>query len=689
MRRQRRASVTCLLFLALLGLASCSEEDDAIVDPHGGDQGLFTITDSVATSLALDAGAVWADSVAGLTFSFPGGASGALTRGRLAEAPARPWPGGEGFYLRYDGSEPVAVHLPQVQQGVTVLLAYGSVFGARAGGLHAGWTARPVADSLSAPDGDTLVVYLAPPPAQTPADCEGGTGYWLYRFAPDDPIALDLEAGRSEARRLLAVWRDSLDAATRDRVTTRLRGDLAPQFFPDARYYTGFDHRCGAADPPAARIGLGDTYDAATVARQVGYYCTHLLMGDEAYRRVEAAAPFDPGFGRYQGQRRGTINDYAYFHEWLLRGAIDGAGDPAVPGDFFAPAIGRPEAVRQDIPALEGYGVLLLHALMRSDTTIVSLAGSPVTVPTVGFSYAELAAEVLAAGAADGDELRSAAAAALAARGIEDRLAPLAAATGWTYALATTVRDTSGARVSGARVYDQVASQGRTYTALGAPVISDEIGRLSAEHLFPGPSRLRVELPSDTFSVPLDCDWERATNAPISVSDLVPWRELDRLTKISFYLRLDFSRGPADTLEPLEIRASLILYAHQAQMSAHAIVREEPYAFSCSQPELKDCWTIDSLYAAYSLETGAIDAFRFRLYTDDEPPLLLRVAARPGLCASMSGCNRVYFARYQNATPGEIDAGLAVTVVDPSGRTLTATDLTAGTHALEVRAYRG
>lgn len=678
---------TLVLPLVACWVMGCSE-DERPEPRQNPDDGTFRMADTAGVDLDLPSGSIYADPVSGLTLVFPEGASGRLVRGEILEGPDRPWDGGRGVYLSYDGDEAVQVRLAHAQGACELVLGYGLPHGSYAEGLRTRWFALPLADTLRTSAGDSLLVWLGIPESPAGGSCQGGVGHWFFEFPSGSALAETLAAASRAARPLIAAWLDSLSPATRAACEARIAGDLAPRFYPDGVYYSGFARPCAGGRTPAARVGIGDAPSRARLARQLGHYFTHLLMGDERYAELEGNAPFDPGLGRHQSERHGLINDFAYLHEHLLTGGIAGAGDPAEPSLFFLPAIAAPDPAETDVPALEGYGVLLMHALMRREASMTNLLGEEIEVPIVGWDYAQLADGVIAAGATDVDELREAIASRLALTGDEDRLAVLAAATGWIYAAATTVIDTSGAPIMGATVRNVLDVAGHEYSGAGQQQ-SGWDGRVRIDGLFPGGSMLRVATELESFDARLNIDWERATPAVLKLAYLAPWRELDRLTKLRIVLQLAVAPG-GDPAGPTQtLRATLTLYDTDLDFSAEEIRRESAYHFPCDPQDLKDCWVVDSLRVAYSLETGQVSELRFRLANERYPPMALRLRSRPGLFASMAGCNQVFFARLSGADAERVGEAVSLEMTDSLGVSYTETDLLGANNAVEVYAYRG
>ncbi|MFH1144198.1 MAG: carboxypeptidase-like regulatory domain-containing protein [Candidatus Eisenbacteria bacterium] len=644
----------------------------------------FEVADTVSVSLELAPGAAYTDSAAGLAFYFPGGASGDLTYGALISAPVRRFEGGRGLYIHYGGGEEVWLTVPAEAGDFTVLLGYGSPFGSWNISASQHWFALPVVDTLKSGETDSLRIQLGQPAL---LGCETAWAYWLLTLPGDSEEGARFAASIEQARGYIATWLDSLDTTTRSSCLQRIAGDLPPAFYPDGNYYTGFTRPCaGDAPRPLARIGISPGASPQTIAHQIGHYCMHLLAGDAAYLALEELSPLEAGIGAFHALREGPIEDYAHYHEYLLTGSIEGAGDPAAPAGFFGPV--APAPGRIDLPSIEGYGVLLLHALTQRDSTVNSLTGGRVGVPIVGWSYAELAAHVLSLAPPSMTDLWEAVDGHLRASGRGDLLPPLAAATGWCYTASGTVSDASGFGVSGARIWNILERDGRRYASSENPVLTQEGGDFVLSTLYPGKSVVRVEAPADTFEFEITFPQGGFTDQERDLGTVAAWSTLERLGNVGVTIRLQFAAHP-DSATILDCffycaRVPGVTYGRDRLYLAHPVV------LPCAGPgdDPARCWTIDSLAAAYSLETGLVSELRVDIHNQEQPPATLSLRGRAPLPATMVGCNSVYFARVSNVSPAVI-AGMFAIDYQESATSFTENDLRGDLQAIEVRAYRG
>ncbi|MCK4411921.1 MAG: hypothetical protein KAY32_00120 [Candidatus Eisenbacteria sp.] len=683
-----RGRSLALAMVATLVAAGCSE-DDSPTRSNGSDPGPFTIADTSSVALELGAGAAYYDSLADLTFVFPNGAAGTLTRGELVEAPARTWPGGRGLYFSYRGDDEVQLQVPFEEGGATVLLAYERPFGSWSQRAWQRWFALPVADTIRAPGGDSLRIWLGLPNADIKSDCEGSSAHWLFSFPSGTGFADSLAAVQATARAFVAAWLDSLDATTRAAVEARVADELPPIFYPDGNYYTGFMRICPTGRMvPHARIGLLPGATPGTVAHQLGHYAIHLLAGDEAYAAMEDEITFDSEIGAFQVGRGGLIEDYAHYHEYLLTGAITGAGDPRAPQDFFLS--GTPDPAEIDVPSLEGFGVLFLDALTRRDSTRVGLTGAEMIVPPVGIDYARLAAEILTAGAADMNQLQAKITTYLRGEGLDDRLALLAASAGWVYAGYGRVVNGVGGPVTGAKLWDLVSVGNRQHAIAAMAATTDGAGEFDLRNIAAGSSMLHVETASDTFDIVTSRSWIRPTDERHNLGDLMAWLTLDRFNRLQFQFKLDFASEPEDSVADVSVVFNSPIRCSSANFERDRISIDEPYIFYCSPTaNLEDCWVLDSLEIAYSLETGYIDELHVGLRNRAPETTRLSLSLGGTLQVRTVATSSVYFAQLRYVAAEEVSSLFVIDLDEPGTGAHTEADLRGNRQYLEIRAYHG
>jgi hypothetical protein len=666
----------------LLGLAACSEEK--ATEPDGDTTSPFVLGDETAVTLELPAGSRWEAPDSSLGFVFPDGAHGTLRYAAIVDGPAPPWSGGFGFRITFTGSEPVALRVPHAAEGLEVLLAYGTPRGSWSGPPSARWFAMP---SATAEASDSLDLQLAVRPRTGSESCESSLYYWLQRFDPGAPEIDSLNAAVEIARGFLGAWLDSLDQPRRDSVRERLQGEMAPAFYPDGSYYAGFFRRCGEAPRARPRIGLRAGATRGEIAHQVGHFVTHLLVGDDGYAALEGEAGLDPTIGASRSNRSGAIEDYARYHEYLFTGAVEGAGDPAAPASFFAPSGAPPSPLTDDIPSLQGYGVLLLHALSRRDPSLTFLTGETRNVPLIGLRYAALGEFVIAPGARSMDELRATAEAYLTSIGRGDALPVLLAATGWCYRGAGGLLDRSGARVPGIALRDIVSVAGHDYAASEMPALTDSAGAYPALTLYGGPSRLRATVASDSFDMPITVTWFKHTPVQIDLSTRVAWPYLDRMERLRINLTLGFATAEGDTLA---FAFNQVLADSNGVFTPSRIYIDAPFAYPCAGSlDPSKCWVLDSLQIRYDLATGTVEDLRFGVQNLSVPPTRFALRLRQPLPAAMEGTKKIQFVNPPGIAAAAAQAAFAVELTEPDGTRHTEADLRGDDLWIEVRAYCG
>jgi hypothetical protein len=670
------------LWPLVLLAAGCGRDEPSC--PVDSAPGPFVLRDTSSVVLALAAGERWDDPVTGLRFVFPEGAAGKLTRGRIQDGPARPWADGAGVYVDYAGEGTVRIRIAHEAGGYECLLAYGTPRGSWTDGQRERWFAMPMTPAGRA---DSLDAWLATRPRVGSEACEASPYYWLLRFPAGSSRVDSLDASIAVAQGFLAAWLDSLHETQRAVCRQRMSGGLAPRFCPDGSYYSGFFRPCDGALEPRPRIGLRPGASAGDIAHQVGHYAAHLLVGDDAYALLERDAGFDPTLGTPRYERRGVIEDYARYHEYLFTGAVTGAGDPAEPATFFAPGGAPPAPEAVDVPSLQGYGVLLLHALGRRDPVMTCLTGETLTVPLAGLDYGTLAEHVLAHGPASTESLRGAAEAYLSSRGMAECLPALTAATGWCYFGEGHVVDRGGHLAEGVEVRNVIRAGDRDYRAPGEPARSDSTGQFTLHRVLSGPSTLRATVAGDSFDTRLTIAWTKRTTTRLQLGTLVAWSDLSSMERLRIRLDLGFATASGDTL-PFEFNQ--VLADTEGVFARNRICLESPFAYACAPgADPATCWVLDSLEIRYDLGTGEVEDLRFRVRNLTDPPTALALRATEPLQASMPNSKRIYFVDRESVPAAVARRGIALELVTPAGERYTEVDLRGERLWLEVRAYCG
>ncbi|MBD3236856.1 MAG: hypothetical protein GF330_09140 [Candidatus Eisenbacteria bacterium] len=664
-------------------LIGCSE--DGGTQPEDGPTGPFAVNESLVVALDLSAGAAYRDSLTGLTLRFPEGATGVLTTGLLSEAPEPPWDAGRGLFVAYDGERPVQLLQPHAPGGCELLLGYGTPIGSEADPATERWFALPPIDTLRGEAADSLVFRLCAPRTAA-GDAEAGPHYWLCEFPAGSDVAAELATSIAEAQALLATWRDSLAAIFAGVPEARTPELLAPRFLPDGDYYRGFYRPGDGTAIPAARIGLGSGATRGEIAHQIGHYLTHLLVGDAAYREIETHLPAAHGVGSVSETRAALGEDYAHYFAYLLTGAVEGAGDPDAPADFFPGTAPDPRAV--DLPGVDGFGTLLLRVLERTDSTIVNLQGETVRVPVVGLTREAVVAELIAHGEAGIHALRDRIATHLATLGKQDCLAPLASAVGWNGAGWGQIVGRTWGPLEGAEVLAYVSVDGEDYFATADPILTDSLGWFHMPVLFPGPQMLRVVDAPDSQEFALEVPWEHATDFDVSLSKFFLWPDLRTLNGLQLSLHLTFELDAADTSTSAYFGVSGLMHCDGMEgiFVRNGIYVPNPVRFNEDDPEIT--WVLDTLDISYSLETGEVTDFLIRAQRDVGGLHTLEVRGIGTPQIRIEGARQIRLADLGPASPAEVQALYEVTLTGPAGDVYTDADLIGDGHYVVAKGLR-
>ena len=468
------------------------------------------------------------DGESGLTFIFSEGGKGSLTVREILSGPPRPFAGGRGFEVSYPGGSEFFVRVSVAENEEAGCWGWGFMDGSADDGVsrdgrwvpipgveeNATWIYRwvmPYEVPSQKPEEGRLRSALIPR-----SNHRGFSQYWINSVKPD---ASDAErrialAGQVELdiQSWIAVLPPTLQQTVRARVAA-----MPYRLYWDGSYYIGFTRSLlwTVATP---MIGLRVDSDANTVAHEVGHYMTHVLAGDEAYLAMEDTAPDENhGLGTWQPGRP-LVEDYAYFSQFLLTGAV-GAADPTVPRLLLWGIDPR----KVDMPGVEGFGTVLLASLVRTANSTVSVFSAQLEpVPVVGASLGEVAT-LYVLGAASVDALRPHLENFVATRGKAGALAVLAERAGWSYAAKGRVLDQGGQPVQNAQVSNILNVAGTDYdTGDGGTATTDSNGRFKLKRMFFGTSVLRIKLSNgEEKDVTVKIDPASPTNQEIDLGDIL------------------------------------------------------------------------------------------------------------------------------------------------------------------------
>ncbi len=518
---QRTIGLAVLVSSAVI--MSCSGESSSGPDDNGGGDEIKTGT-AVTYQVASGVASV-RDSVSGVTFVFPAGGSGSL---KVAPVISGPEVGvtAKRMAVEYTGSGELAISVPHVEGNEEVVYVRGkipnvvSIHGAQAG--DEAWLGiAPSEKRADATVFNLAKVSLSGSGKRAATGTTAATVAVATVTAGSDPMAR-----RTEARRLVteavAFWVNNLPRALADSARTLINGDMGCTitWSSDGNYY---DH-----DIRSIYLQVDGDQDvranAHTCAHEVGHYMTHVLVGRDRYVDMLNRMPSNwygailpHGFADYFEYRKYVVEEYAYLSDYLITGSVDGSNltSPSVATMFGSSG---PEV--KDFPSFEGYGAIILGALLRTNPKVNSFwvkSTGASQAPVVGAPSGDVLA-LTARGARDTNELYTVMQSYLASRGYTDRdkLPAMLEPLGWSYHGSGKIVDAKGSPVQNATV--QSISQngsGEFRTPVSAPTGAD--GKFTLSRVFPGTNLIRVFSNSgkDSTTFQVTADSTKTTNAAI------------------------------------------------------------------------------------------------------------------------------------------------------------------------------
>ena len=539
------------------------------------------------------------DSVTGHTLRFPEGGSGNVQIASITSGPAAPFEG-ESVHIEYQGTAPIQLMFKDPGAGAKmVVMGYGFLPGAY---VENQWIALPQGEivdglvtvdlvmpfELSVSASRSLIASLDPwfglgtrqfaiqPPTGKKV------GFFEYHIAKLTPTSTEGEQVNMIAKQIVDNVQRMLDTlpASIQHSATANRDRLSPfevdpyvfgkgnnYIFDDKTtagtpYYTGFGGVYGNRFPqPIIHINPKDLTLAQSLAHETGHYMTHILVGDEPYKTLEAQTPLifdtDHFIGKPLSSRQSFyLEEPAYFAEYFLSGGYPGGlvgGDApeGILGKLSIPAGSRggkgevrlPKDI--DYPTLEGFGFSLLASLVREDATIPVIgAGARVKTdfPAVGLSFGEVF-EIISQGATNVNQLREHIETYLKAKGKADYLPIIAQRIGWRYQVKGRLLDIYGDPVEGFKIESIARVNCREYKGGVMRVRTVADGEIVLDEVFPGDSILRVTGIANAdgsqaqWDIPIKIDWENPTNQVVDLGDL-------KLGRMQMYLNGTLNPGP-------------------------------------------------------------------------------------------------------------------------------------------------
>ena len=496
------------------------------------------------------------DDVTGYLFRFPEGGSGSFEVADIKSGPAAPG-AGQGFWLNYQGSEPVELLVKATEQGQTSVFGFGFVPGAYDGSNEDRWLPVPRIDG---PEGEGYTVFELWPleessgTAQHTSRTVTSRAYGLLMRlrqavkAPNRPIGFDhywvsgpRTAGLSQRTKIdfaVKAMIDSFLAALPDPERTnaedRIKGAFKRGYVltdegrinysvaSNANAYQGFAGR-SSGSLLSLSDQLANDQISPIAAHELGHYFSHVLMGDTNYNTLEWQS-FQWGYGNHGAGtvwpgRTLFLDEPAYYSEWALGAGQFAPIDPANPWPILA--VGTKTPMVTDFPSIEGFGTLFLISLNRADAKVRTPGlSTSQDAPVVNAPVGEIWA-ILARGATSIDQLYAHVDDYLRSRGQDDMLPAIAQRIGWSYSVKGRIVDKNGLPVDGALVEDVSVAGGKIYNGgyTNIPTGPDGSFKIIGA-VFPGISILWVKKDGKLYEASIQVDYTVPTPQTVDLGDV-------------------------------------------------------------------------------------------------------------------------------------------------------------------------
>ncbi len=327
-------------------------------------------------------------------------------------------------------------------------------------------------------------------------------------------------------------WVRNLPQSLADSARTKINGDLkcSITWSSDGNYYD-HDNRTIYLQVDGDPDARANTH---TCAHEVGHYMTHVLAGYDRYKDMLNRMPCNwygailaHGFADYFEYRKYVVEEYAFLSDYLITGTVDGTN---ITSPSIATMFGSSGPEVKDFPSFEGYGVIMLGSLLRTNSRVNSFwykTNGVSQAPVVGAPIGDVLA-LTVRGARDTNEMYTVIQDYLTSRGYTDRykLPAMLEPLGWSYHGSGKVIDTNGSPVQNATVQSLTQNgSGEFRTPASSPTGTD--GAFSLSRIFPGTNLIRVFYNSgkDSTTFQVTADSTKTTNAAINLGTIKVGKE--------------------------------------------------------------------------------------------------------------------------------------------------------------------
>jgi len=480
------------------------------------------------------------DTLSGNTFRLPQGGNGTLTITPITSAPENGPAAGIAYKVEYSGAGPLQILIPYNTGEVPLLWLWGEPAVSidelntmlessdESNAIPEIWMPLPRADKTSNPAAFDISVANSTIKLQSPK-------FWQAKLDKNDGVFDRLGKLCYLASQDIQKIVDKLPANIQQNAVLEINGRLHAyldgfyELYSSKSLYHPFSYITGNADPyfifVATKLGGGVLADESTVAHEVGHYMSHVLLGDDRMRNLEAQAIREHGKGDAHANRP-MLEEFAYFSDYCIVYEPNGKGGSI---EDFAATYGSgrtPKTV--DWPSLEGYATSLLSKMHTQNAQQNSIIDPNTTelIPLIQAPLSDLWG-ILAEGPMSVTALREKIEAYLG-DAKKDKLAPLLESSGWSYNGSGRIVDLNNQKIPFAMVQALAkvpSEEKKEYLLPLAPVKADKDGIFTLDRIFPGSNYIRV-WPSEGAKQFLDLslrpvDPSNPTNVDLILGDII------------------------------------------------------------------------------------------------------------------------------------------------------------------------
>jgi len=466
------------------------------------------------------------DDITGLTFQFPQGGNGKLIVTALVDAPVIGVMAKK-FTVDFTGSTPVQLLASNNNNEIGILYFYGSMTKASINGKNkqtGWWQVSEYTETV-----DQLIYTLNSPNSTLKAASKN-----MYAFESITKNSTEAEKFvqiKTTVKQVIDTWLNAMPSDLATTARSRINGNYKynVNLSGDGSSYLAGNSLLFRNCNFYFKLS---TVELRTIAHEVGHYLSHVLLGYDKYMEIYGKFPSDfigcqisHAPGDNIGRNAGTLEDFAYFSEYLITGAVDMGYDFSNVKKLnnFADVTNNSFPKDIDYPGSEGYSAAMLISLQRKTDLIYCFDKawgqskvSVVNAPT------EDAIAILAKGPRDVNETRTLIQSYLDSKGnsFKLNLSPMMEPFGWSYNGQGKIVDKAGVPVEGAKAQVVYQDYNKEYRTFESPKTGKD-GVFVLPRIFPGTSNLRVYANNDSVQNAITVNWTEPTNKVVNLGNFV------------------------------------------------------------------------------------------------------------------------------------------------------------------------